>query len=95
VASQAIAAELAAPVGQEDGAVLHVMGSQPQEYQDHEGDTVGAVESMAVGQEAVASTSVAGGPPVAEEAPSEQVVFLCVPRAWVSRMYLTSVCMRE
>lgn len=46
--SQVIGAELVAPVGQEGEAGLYVMASEPQEYQDHEGDTVGAVESVAV-----------------------------------------------
>ncbi|HUS69937.1 MAG TPA: hypothetical protein VM075_04080 [Anaerolineae bacterium] len=70
---QVVAAELLTPVGLEGDLGLYVMGSQPHDYQDHEGHTISAVESVAIGQEAEAGTCFARGPLIAREALTEQV----------------------
>jgi hypothetical protein len=64
---EVVAAELLAPVGLEGDVGVEVVGSQPHEYEEHEGDAIGAIEPMAVGQEAEASTAVTGGPLIAWE----------------------------
>jgi len=67
------ASELLSPVGLKDDGGFDPMGAQPQEDEEEEGDPVGAVEAMAVGQETEAGAPLAGRPLVTGEVVAAQM----------------------